>query len=122
MSLAARVLKAMQLSPVSLSGKDLRDRYMVSNPSPVLKKLQEAGCIVEDYRHGNEVFWAPVPGAVAPSDARVERMKRVQPLGVRARAMRKLGQIDSGVVAASAHPTAAPGVRRPKRRAKRIRA
>lgn len=132
MTWGARVLEWLKESPGGLSSIDLERKYCVTHPRRVLGQLAADGLIAESHRSGNEIFWKPVDGKDLPADKRIERMKALQPMAVRARAMRRLADGAAGArtfgdlhnVASVAHENKVSrvGQRVSKRKRRQIRA
>jgi len=126
------VLEWLRESPGGLSSIDLERKYCVTHPRRVLTQLAADGLIEESHRSGNEIFWKAVAGKDLPADKRIERMKSLQPMAVRARAMRRLADGAVGVrsvgqlhgVASMAHENKVSriGQRVAKRKRRQIRA
>jgi hypothetical protein len=87
-----RCFDFMVSAPREVSAKDLEVRYAVPHPRRVLGELRQQGCIEAAFRQGKETFWRVRPGAAPPVDRREIHAKRIQPLGVRAKQLKRRGR------------------------------
>ncbi len=90
MTWAKRVFKFIESAQQPVSAKRLEIAYSVPKPRTVLADLRQQNFIEEAFRLRGERFWRLKPGAIAPTDLRIEQARQRAPIALRARQLKRL--------------------------------